>query len=101
MSFIAFIQGSKVVATAGTPVALVDTPTPVRSVEIHARKNKTTANAGNVYVGFNRGAGAQLRVIEPGEPFAIAAPDGKKFDLAGIFVDAATSGDAVTFSAVL
>jgi len=93
-------QGTKAVASAGTPEPLVGTPTYVSSLEIHARKNPTTANTDNIYVGFASGAGNQKRVLAPGESFPITAPPGKKIDLAGIYIDAATSDDAVTWSAL-
>jgi hypothetical protein len=93
-------QGTKAVAAAGTPEALVGASTLVSSVEIHARKNTTTANTGNIYVGFTAGAGNQKRVLAPGEVFPITAQPGKKVDLASIYIDAATNADAVTWSAL-
>jgi len=93
-------QGTKAVAAAGTAVQLTATTTLVRSVEIHARKNKTTANTGDVYVGFAGGSGNQNRVLAPGDPFTITAIDEEMIDLSQIWIDAANNGDAVTWSAV-
>lgn len=93
-------QGSKAVATAGTPVKLVSSATLVESVEIFARKDNTTANTGNVYVGFSASGGADLRVLQPGESYTVSAPNGKKIDLSKIYIDAATNADAVVYTAV-
>lgn len=88
----------KAVATAGTPVQLVTASTLVETVEIHARKDKTTANTGNIYVGFVSGAGNQLRVLVPGESWKWTAAAGKKIQLNSIWIDAATNADAVVFT---
>jgi hypothetical protein len=92
-------QGRKAVAAAGTPELLVGSLTLVESVEIQARKNVTTANTGNIYLGFSSSAGSNYRVLEPGDVFTWTAPPGKKLDLHLIYVDAATSADAVTYTA--
>lgn len=94
-----FSQGTKAVATAGTPVRLVASVTLVESVEIHARKNTTTANTGAIYLGFSSTGGSNYRVLLAGETFSITAPAGKKLDLHLIYLDAATSADAVTYTA--
>ena len=39
-------------------------------------------------------------MLAPGESLTLSAPAGKKLNLATIYLDAATSGDAVTFSTV-
>lgn len=93
-------QGTKAVAAAGTPERLVGSTTKVESVEIFARKNPTTANTGNIYVGFSASGGSNLRVLEPGEGFGLSAPLGKKIDLNLIYIDSATSSDAVQFTSI-
>ena len=93
-------QGAKAVAAAGTPERLVATSTLVESVELHARKSPTVANTGNIYVGISATAGQNLRALIPGESFTIVAPPGKMIDTRNIFLDAATSADAVTWTAV-
>jgi hypothetical protein len=93
-------QGVKAVGSAGTPERLVASSTLVESVEIFARKGKTTANTGNIYVGFSSSAASNTRVLEPGETWQLTAPAGKKIDLNLIYVDAATTADAVTYTSV-
>lgn len=93
-------QAVKAVTTAGTPVALAATSTLVETVEIIAMKNRTTANTGNIYIGFTAGVGTQLRVMIPGEVWQLTAPPGKKLDLAGVYIDAVTSADAVIYSSL-
>jgi hypothetical protein len=93
-------QAIKAVTTAGTPVQLVATSTLVDAVEIFARKNSTTANTGNVYVGFSSTGGQNFRVLAPGETFSEKAPDGKKIDLSLIYIDAATNADAVIYTSI-
>lgn len=92
-------QGTQAIAAAGTAERLVDTSTLVDSVEIHARKNRTTANTGAVYIGFTNASGGQLRVLLAGEKVEYRAPAGKKIDLMDIWVDAATNDDGVVYVA--
>lgn len=91
-------QGSKAVTSAGTPVTLVAVQTLVDCVEIHARKSKTTANTGNIYIGWSSSAASNVRVLAPGDSVSFSAPAGKKIDLQTIYIDAATSADAVTYT---
>lgn len=94
-------QGVTAVTSAGTAVRLSDTSNVVRSLEIHARKNTTTANTGNVYVGVEGGSGKQYRVLTPGDPLSLSVQgEDEGIDLQGIWIDAATSGDAVTWTAI-
>lgn len=94
-------QNVKAVTTAGTPVVLTGTgATLVQSFEIHARKNTTTANTGNIYVGFSASGGSNYRVLSPGDSWGEVAPPGKKLDMHLIYIDAATSADAVTWTAL-
>jgi hypothetical protein len=85
----------KAVAAAGTPEQLTATRTQCQSLVIQARKNTTTANAGNVYIGFTSAASSQKLVLQPGESVSITAGTGKAIDLSGIYIDAATNADAV------
>lgn len=91
-------QAVRTVTTAGTPVRLVASSTLVDSVEIFAMKNVTTANTGNIYVGFNSTGGQNFRVLTPGSSLSMKAPPGKKLDLTLIWIDAATSADAVVYT---
>lgn len=97
---VSFTQGRKAVAAAGTPETLVAADTFVEHVEIHARKNPTTANAGAVYVGVSSAAGSNYRVLLAGEYFMLYSSHGKKINLKDIWVDAATNADAVTYTAL-
>jgi len=70
----------------------------VEALEIHARKNTTTANAGNIFQGFSPTAGQNYRVIPPGESWSLTLPHGQ-MNLGKIYIDAANNGDAVTWTA--
>ena len=89
-------QGTKLVTTAGTPVALVAASTLVRSVEFIGYKARATANAGAVYIGTK---GSQLRTLASAAAVTLPANDGEKIDLASIYIDAATNGDGVLWTA--
>lgn len=91
-------QGGKTVQTAGTPVPLVATRTLVECVHIQARRSRSVANSNVVYIGFQGGAGNQHKTLSPGDTWDLAAPVGKKIDLAGIFIDATTNSDGVVYS---
>lgn len=93
-------QGTKAVASAGTPVLLVAAQTLVESVVIQAQKGVATANTGNVYVGFSATPGANLLVLTPGSALNLEAPAGKKIDLHTIYIDAATNADAVAYTSL-
>lgn len=90
-------QRSVTVTSAGTPVQVSTTNVFVEEIEFHARKNKTTANAGAVYIGPNI---TPIRVLLAGESWKIRSQftggPGKKINLADWYVDAATNGDSVT-----
>lgn len=88
-------QFIKVVATAGTPVLLESSQHLVESLEVHARKTATTANTGNVVIGFSSTGGQNYRVLQPGESYTFGPVAGKKWDTHTIYVDAATNADAV------
>jgi hypothetical protein len=92
-------QGVKTVTTAGTPVRLVATETLVESVEIHARKAAGTANTGIVYLGYSATGGQNYRALAVGEVWSQTAVAGKKIDLHLIYIDAATNGDGVIYTA--
>ena len=94
-----FSQGRKVVTTADNPVTLVAATTLVESVKITARKNDTTANTGLIFVGFSAIGGANYEVLSDREFITFTAPAGKKLNLALIYIDAATSLDAVHYTA--
>ncbi len=94
------IQGTKAVASAGTPVLLVAAQTLVESVVIQAQKGVATANTGNVYVGFSATPGANLLVLTPGAALNLEAPAGKKIDLHTIYIDAVTNADAVAYTSL-
>lgn len=98
-----FVSGAKVVASAGTAVALSATELHVYSIRIEARK-AAGANTGVVYIGGSNvadtngiivpEAGAGELVIKGPE---IAGGGSSRFNLANIFIDAATTADGVVF----
>lgn len=94
------ITGRKTVTATGTPEALVSASRCVQSVEIRAQKSQNSANTGNVYVGFSSGNGEQDVPLEPGDVWAVTMDQGQKLDLATIYIDVATNGDGVTFTAI-
>lgn len=91
-------QANKTVAATGTPEAIGTGL--VESIVIKVLKGRTTANTGNVFIGFSATNDTQLYTLAPGEELALAAPDGKKLDLSGIYIDVATNGDGVIYTAV-
>lgn len=93
-------QGRTAVTAAGTPQRLSTVEILVDSVELHARKNVTTANTGAVYVGVSKNAGENYRVLLAGETFTMTANPGRKLNLQNIFIDAATTADAVTWTSL-
>lgn len=102
-------QGTKAVASAGTPVLLVAAQTLVQPVVITAQKGVATLNTGNIYVGFSATPGANLIVLSPGaagppvtpgDSVVFEAPAGKKIDLHTIYIDAATNADAVAYTSL-
>jgi hypothetical protein len=95
-----FLQGVKTVAATATPERLVAASTLVDSVEIMARKARGTANTGDVWFGPQSANDAQLRRLTPGDSVTLSAPPGKKIDLYDIFIDVATAGDGVIYTAL-
>jgi hypothetical protein len=93
-------QGNKTVAAAATPERIVASSTLVTSVEIVARKGRGVANTGDVWIGPQSANDAQLRRLTPGDAITLTAPAGKKIDLNLIFVDVATDGDGIIFTAI-
>ena len=93
-------QGAKTVVDHTIAYSIADVTTKVNTVEIWARKNKTTDNTGNVYIGFDASGSpsACLRALQPGETWVLSAPPGKVIDLTGIWVAADNDGDAVLFT---
>lgn len=88
------------VASAGTPVPLVTYSALAKTflergtLIVIARKSKTVANTGNVYLGsFN----AQELVLVPGQSFAFEATPERQIDMGQIYIDAATSADGVVW----
>ena len=95
-----FLQGVKTVAATGTPERLVAESTLVDSVELFARKAAGTANTGNIWIGPASADGAQLRIMAAGDSITYSAPPGKKIDLYNIYIDVATAGDGVVYTAL-
>lgn len=88
-------QGNKVVAAAGTPVALA-AATPCRAVVITAR----IGNTKEVAVGFSNTvratSGAEIGMqLQPGQSISIAVTD-----LSLIFIDAQVNGEGVSYTFV-
>lgn len=102
-------HGFKVVAAAGTAVALASQPTPAAFVSIAYR---TTSSGAEVRVGGGSGTGHQTQTTFP--PTSIPAGSGfplvagssavvfpgnavQQYDLSTIYIDADFSGDGVQF----
>lgn len=88
-------QAYKTVASTSVPEA-VGTGL-VESLTLTAQKSRTTANTGNVWIGFSATNDTQLRLLTPGDSVTYVAVDGKKINLAAIFIDVATNGDGVLY----
>lgn len=90
-------NGQKVVGTAGTPVKLNGTSVPCRLIYLRAHDD----NAGVIVWGFSNGIDAvdattgrpTADAIEPGGVRVIPVSD-----LALVYIDAASSGDGVSFT---
>lgn len=92
------------VASAGTPVPLaaVEGRIVTNRVIIHAKKDATTANTGQIKIGTRVGSsgvsgtasGAQPIVLEPDDSYVFEGGT-DYFDLYDIMIDAASSGDGV------
>lgn len=97
---IALPNGFTNVATAGTAVPLFASDDENRHLTgratllLTARQNKTTANTGDVYVG-NRNA--QNQVLSAGQSLSLEVYPGEELRLCDIFIDAANSGDGVSW----
>jgi len=97
---IALPNGFTNVTTAGTAVPLFSGSDPARyllgraTLLLTARKNKTTANTGDVYVGNRE---VQSQVLSPGQSLSFEVHPGEKLDLSQIYIDAATNGDGVSW----
>lgn len=84
-----FTGGTKTVAAAGTPEALVATSTKVGSVVIVPLRTNTNA----VYVGVSSTNDTQH--AEP--PIVITAAEGEVIDLNLIYIDVVTNGEGVAY----
>lgn len=93
------LSGTKVPAAIATPEALATVEIPVHSVTIQARRAARAANVGSVWIGFGSANDSQNWELTPGKELTLTAPEGKKIDLASIFVDSATLTDGVTWLA--
>jgi hypothetical protein len=82
-------SGTKTVAAAATPEALVADSTLVESVTIYA----LAANTGDAFAGFSSDPQGAL-------PLVIVAPAGKKIDLAEILVRVTEDGDGVAYETI-
>lgn len=101
------VTGQRAVTAAGTPEAIMETTKPVearvKSVSIRAK----TGNAGDVYIinQTDRASASTVGdILAPGETITYEVTDkqweeGKAINLTSIWVDAANSGDAISYSA--
>lgn len=87
------VQGTKLVAAAGTPQALAAVDTFVDALDIQA----LVTNTGTIKVGYLAGAGNQLWILQPSEWRGVKAPNGKRINLKNVYVDAAVNGEGVTY----
>lgn len=93
-----FSQGRTAVASAGTPVQVVSTPTHVRKVEFFARKANGTANTGVIYLGLSSVAASNYRVVAVDGTWIVEALAGTFLDLSQFYIDAANAADAVAYT---
>jgi len=86
----------KAVTTASTAVPLVATSTMCTRLQLQAKK-VAADNAGNVFIGLSdldQGV-AELFELVPGEPFEYKCEQGRKLDLAKVYLDADNAADGV------
>ncbi len=90
-----YVSSEKLVTTAGTRVALASAKTMTTHAIIKAR----STNAGLVYIGgvtvaaangYHLAANAEVKLAD-----LVASSTNEKFDLADVYLDAATNGDGV------
>jgi hypothetical protein len=81
------------VTTAATAVALSSTSIMVNSVII---KPKST-NGGNMYIGKETSVDNTKAPLEPGDSLGVTFQSPHAFDLAQVWIDAATSGEGVWY----
>jgi|TARA_Y100000310_G_scaffold172554_1_gene172661 hypothetical protein len=88
------------VASAGTAVQFTTADTPLKSIIFHATK----ANTDNMFVGASDVDSTNTLPLEPGDQLEIAFQSGMEQDTPGDlkdwWVDAAVSGETVTYLAV-
>lgn len=83
----AVADGTKTVASAGTPEALGSgTAREVTLLDLES-------NSGTVRWGYSSGNGTQHGTV----PWVISHPDGKLIDLATIYIDVENNGEGVAF----
>jgi hypothetical protein len=93
-----FVNGTKVVASAGTALAIDSTTRVVRSVTITA----LSSNTGKIFYGGADVDSSTQVGLDPGESKSFSrTPDargrGMTFDSAELFIDAAVTGEGVDF----
>ena len=83
------------ISAPGTPKKLVATETFVTQLILQAGR-ATAANTGLVSIGGDIPYTTDLQIqLSPGDTCIIEDPRGRKFDLAGIYLDGANTGDGV------
>ncbi len=87
-------QGSAIVTTAGTPVRAGSQGQPFGSVIFYGQKGKGSPNTGTVYVGFGN---QPAYPIPAGTSYSISVDPANGMTMADVWVDAANSGDGVTY----
>jgi len=93
----AWVALTKTVAVPGVAEPLVAVQTFASRFLLTAKK-ATGANTGNVYLGdstVNRTSNQQT-LLSAGDAIGLDSPLGTKFDLAQLYLDAATAGDGLT-----
>jgi hypothetical protein len=85
-------RGSKAIADVGTPEALVASTTLVNSVIIYPSRTAT----GRFFYGSSATDGNQAVEL----PVTLVAPDGKKLDLAQMYIDCTVNGESVVYEAI-
>ena len=94
------IQATKTVASAGTPEKLAPDGTYCDVVLLEAKNARGTNNTGTVWIGNSATNDAQLLALAAGTSLQFSAPPGKTLDLGIFYIDVATAGDGVTYTAL-
>lgn len=104
MREIGLITAQRAVTAAGTPEKIKEAPEEFQSKVISVTLRAHTGNAGFIYVAYNKIAASAAfgYVLAAGETLTLDVHDiiDGFLDLSKIWIDAATSGDGISYIAV-